>query len=130
MKKLIMCCIALTCAAILSECGNPHADIVKEFLTTVQSGDHEKIAKFTKQYFTIGLEEQLRYNKETKKFFKEISIAKKPVETKVVNERKGDGARQTVIRAESNGKFLYIVVLESKALGCKITAVTDSILDL
>ena len=107
MKKLIMWFMALTCAVILSGCGNPSIDVVNEFYSALRADDFKKAEGF----MTPATSEQLRGNRNIKKIIAAIRMSKDAVATEVVKESEREGVKKSVVRATCNSTTLYFVVI-------------------
>ena len=59
MKKLMMVCVALVCATILTGCGKSHHEEVVKWMYM-----SEDLEEFAEKYFAPGLSEALKYNKD------------------------------------------------------------------
>ncbi len=105
-----MVCVALVCATVLTGCGNPHEKVVKEMYLAVSSGDNDEMKKFAEANFAPGLEDVLKYNKDTKKVFQKLSESEGFAKTEVLKTFKKDGYKFSVISARCEGTTLYCVV--------------------
>ena len=124
MKKLMFGCVALVCATILTGCGNSHEKMVKELYAAVQSGDAKKAEKTAMEHFAPGLDDMLKYNKDTKKVFRSISESKESVKTETIKTFEEDGGKASVISAKCDGTTLYFVVGGEKGKDDKILFIT------
>lgn len=124
MKKLMTMGLVLACAGFICGCGNPHEKMVKEMYAVVQSGDRDKADKFCEQNFAPGLDDILKYNKDTKKVFRAISESKEAVKTEVLKTHDEDGGKVSIISAKCDGTTLYFVVGAEKGKDDKILFVT------
>ena len=124
MKKPIMLGVALACATLVTGCGNPHEKMVKEMYAVVQSGDRDKADKFCEQNFAPGLEDLLKYNRDTKKVFGAISESKEAVKTEILKTLAEDGGKASIMSAKCDGTTLYFVVGAEKGKDDKIMFIT------
>ena len=120
MKKLIMCCIALTCAAILSGCGKSNTDVVEDVYTAIRMDNLEEADKFTESVLTQQVQQNLRSNRDLKRIFAEIRMSKDDVEIDVVKEKEVDGVKKSVVLGKCNSTKLYFVVVKKDG-ECKIS---------
>ncbi len=120
MKKLIMCCIALTCAAILSGCGKSNTDVVEDFYTAIRMDNREESNKIIESVLTHEEFQNLRSNRDIKRIFAEIRMSKDDVEIDVVKEKEEDGVKKSVILGKCNSTKLYFIV-DKKDGECKIS---------
>ena len=111
MKKLIICCIALTCAAILSGCGKkPSTDVVEDFYTAIRIDNREESDKIVERVLTPRALENLDSDRDMKRIFAEIRMSKDNVEIDVVKEKEEDGVKKSVVLGKCNSTKLYFVV--------------------
>lgn len=110
MKKLMLVCVALVCATVLTGCGKSHEKVVKELYFAVGSGDDDYMRKFVEANFAPGLDDALKYNKDTKRVFKKISESEGFAKTETLKTFKNDGDKFSVISARCEGTTLYFVV--------------------
>ena len=121
MKKLIMCCIALTCAAILSGCGKkPSTDVVEDFYTAIRIDNREESDKIAERVLTPQALQDLDSNRDMKRIFAEIRMSKDNVEIDVVKEKEVDGVKKSVVLGKCNSTKLYFVVKYKDGV-CKIS---------
>ena len=125
MKKLIMCCIALTCAAILSGCGNPSVEVVEDFYAALRTDDREKSNEMVQKVVHPYCLEDLKRDRNLKKIFREIADSKEEVIAEVVKEEELQGGRKkSIVRATYNSKTLYFAVCTEED-GRKIVTITE-----
>ena len=129
MKKLMMVCVALVCATVLTGCGNPHEKVVKEMYLAVSSGDNDEMKKFAEANFAPGLEDVLKYNKDTNKVFQKLSESEGFAKTEVLKTFKKDGYKFSVISARCEGTTLYCVVGGKDGKIVLITTKRDEAMD-
>jgi hypothetical protein len=121
MKKLIIPCIVLLCSIILSGCGNPHTNIVKDFYTAVRSEDFGAADK----YLAPGVDERLRNNRAVKKVFASVRLSKTE-KIEVVKRVKKDGSKISVIKVtvDTDNATLFFVIAEIDGVS-KITDISE-----
>jgi hypothetical protein len=121
MKKLIIPCIVLLCAIILSGCGNPHTNIVKDFYTALRSGDFGAAEKC----LAPGVNELLRNNRAVKKVFASVRLSKTE-KIEVVKRDKKDGGKISVIKVtvDNDNATLFFVIAEIDGVS-KITYISE-----
>ena len=110
MKKLMFVCVALFCVTVLTGCGKSHEKVVKELYFAVGSGDDDYMRKFAEANFAPGLDDALKYNKDTKMVFKKISESEGFAKTETLKTFKKDGSKFSVISARCDGTTLFFVV--------------------
>lgn len=115
-----MCCIALTCAAILSGCGKSNTDVVEDFYTAIRMDNREEANKIVESVLTQEESQNLRYNRDIKRIFAEIRMSKDDVEIDVVKEKEEDGVKKSVVLGKCNSTKLYFVVVKKDG-ECKIS---------
>lgn len=143
MKKLIMCCIVLTCAAILSGCGNSSVEAesrspskeavsgnscieaVEDFYAALRTDDREKSNEMFQKVVHPYCLEDLKRDRNLRKIFREIADSKEEVIAEVVKEEELQGGRKkSIVRATCNSKTLYFAVCTEED-GRKIVTITD-----
>jgi len=116
MRRIMLSSLAIVCAMLLSGCGNPHEKMVKGLYAAVQSGDQKKAM----ENFAPGLDDMLKYNKNTKKVFRTVSESKEPVKTEIIKTLSENGGKMSIISAKCDGTTLYFVVGGEKGKDDKI----------